>query len=161
MVIYTYKVFPMKKRTFPSGVSYLALLTWLTLWMCALPLFHVHPEADHRHDVPGHVHHGIAHTVFSSDLSCEYAASPENASPTLEVIGLSAHALNHPELGFILALFGDDPLGKRAPIDIASSAWQNEPNTSTVFSFSLSLVFPVGFFLSTSRSSRAPPFASI
>lgn len=40
--------------------------------MLAVPLFHVHPEADHRHGEAGHVHGGTIHTVFSLDLEGEY-----------------------------------------------------------------------------------------
>lgn len=45
---------------------------WASLWMLAAPLFHVHPEADHRHGEVGHVHGGTVHTVWSPDLDCEY-----------------------------------------------------------------------------------------
>jgi hypothetical protein len=41
--------------------------------MLMVPLFHVHPEADHRHGEAGHVHGGTAHTVWSPDLDCEFA----------------------------------------------------------------------------------------
>ena len=40
--------------------------------MLAAPLFHVHPEADHRHGEEGHVHGGTVHTVWSPDLDSEY-----------------------------------------------------------------------------------------
>lgn len=142
-------------------------LTWLTAWMLVVPLVHVHPEADHRHDAPGHIHHGIVHTVFSSDLSCEYVAlydvdSPGNASTSIDLIGPSAHALNHPEFGFSLALSEDYPFGKPAPIDTVSSTWQTEPEALTSSSVPiLPLASPPCLFLSTSLSSRAPPFSSI
>lgn len=41
--------------------------------MFMVPLFHVHPEADHRHGEAGHVHGGTIHTVWSPDLDCEFA----------------------------------------------------------------------------------------
>lgn len=40
--------------------------------MFAAPLFHVHPEADHRHGEVGHVHGGTVHLVWSRDLDCEF-----------------------------------------------------------------------------------------
>lgn len=40
--------------------------------MLMVPLFHVHPDADHRHGEAGHVHGGTAHTVWSPDLDCEF-----------------------------------------------------------------------------------------
>jgi hypothetical protein len=52
--------------------SRLMVLAWTSLWMLAVPLFHVHPEADHRHGEVGHVHGGTVHTVWSPDLDCEF-----------------------------------------------------------------------------------------
>ncbi len=49
-----------------------AVLTWVSLWMLAAPLFHIHPESDHHHGESGHVHGGIIHMVFSPDLADEY-----------------------------------------------------------------------------------------
>jgi hypothetical protein len=49
-----------------------AVVVWTSLWMLAAPLFHVHPEADHRHGEVGHVHGGTVHTVWSPDLDCEF-----------------------------------------------------------------------------------------
>lgn len=51
--------------------SRLAVLVWAALWMLAAPLFHVHPEADHRHGEVGHVHGGTVHMAWSPDLDCE------------------------------------------------------------------------------------------
>jgi hypothetical protein len=50
----------------------LMVLSWASVWMLAAPLFHVHPEADHRHGEVGHVHGGTVHTVWSPDLDCEF-----------------------------------------------------------------------------------------
>ena len=50
----------------------LAVLVWTALWMLAAPLFHVHPEADHRHGEVGHLHGGTVHTVWCPDLDCEF-----------------------------------------------------------------------------------------
>ena len=49
-----------------------AVVVWASLWMLAVPLFHVHPEADHRHGEIGHVHGGTVHMAWSSDLDCEF-----------------------------------------------------------------------------------------
>jgi hypothetical protein len=40
--------------------------------MLAAPLFHVHPEADHRHGEAEHVHDVIVHMVWSPDLESEF-----------------------------------------------------------------------------------------
>jgi hypothetical protein len=49
-----------------------AVLAWASLWMLVAPLFHIHPEADHRHGEIGHVHGGTIHTAWSPDLDCEF-----------------------------------------------------------------------------------------
>lgn len=51
--------------------SRVVVLTWASLWLLAVPLFHIHPEADHHHGEAGHVHGGTVHTVMSPDLDCE------------------------------------------------------------------------------------------
>jgi hypothetical protein len=50
----------------------LAAVLWLSIWVLMVPLFHVHPEADHRHGEAGHVHGGTVHTVWSPDLDGEF-----------------------------------------------------------------------------------------
>lgn len=62
----------MKQRYKALSWSRVAILAWASLWMLAAPLFHVHPEADHRHGEVGHVHGGTVHTVWSPDLDCEF-----------------------------------------------------------------------------------------
>ena len=52
--------------------SRLLVLVWVSIWMLMVPLFHVHPEADHRHGDASHAHGGTLHAVFSPDLECEY-----------------------------------------------------------------------------------------
>lgn len=49
-----------------------SVVTWASAWMLAVPLFHVHPEADHRHGEAGHIHGGTVHTVWSPDLDGEF-----------------------------------------------------------------------------------------
>jgi len=143
------------------------VLAWLTAWMLVVPLVHVHPEVDHGHGDVGHTHGGIAHTVFSPDLSCEYeahhdAVSPGDTAASFKAIGPSAHALNHPEFGFSLALSEDYPFGKPVQIDTVSSAWQTELEALTSsFVPILPLASPPCRFLSASLSPRAPPFPSI
>ncbi|RMH34130.1 MAG: hypothetical protein D6690_11285 [Nitrospirae bacterium] len=49
------------------------IVGWLALWMLAVPLVHVHPEADHRHGLPDHFHGGTYHTLLSSEPPCAFA----------------------------------------------------------------------------------------
>jgi hypothetical protein len=86
--------------------SRLIIPIWLAAWMLALPLVHVHPEADHQHGWASHVHGGLTHSVFSADLPCEYhAASPDHVP---HVAGHSAHEFDHPEIGFSLLTSSPD-----------------------------------------------------
>ncbi len=76
-----------------------AVLMWTSLWMLAVPLFHVHPEADHRHGEVGHVHGGTVHTVWSPDLDCEYG----NHGQAVGGYAQLAHVGDgHPEFGLSL-----------------------------------------------------------
>ncbi len=70
--------------------------------MLMVPLFHVHPEADHRHGEAGHVHGGTAHTVWSPDLDCEFA-SHENHEKAVSGSAQFAHSGDgHTEFGLSL-----------------------------------------------------------
>ncbi len=104
-----------------SRWSRVVVLTWLSVWMLAVPLFHVHPEADHLHGTAGHVHGGTVHTAWSGDLACEFD-SHEKAVPT--GIALDGHSSqaghDHPEFGFSLLNDSNDRksfklLGTQAP----------------------------------------------
>lgn len=74
--------------------------------MLAVPLFHVHPDADHRHGEAGHFHGGTVHTVLSRDLDCEFAGDEESYGAE---VGAEDHAAafirpahgwsEHPEFG--------------------------------------------------------------
>ncbi|MBX3236596.1 MAG: hypothetical protein KF814_10610 [Nitrospiraceae bacterium] len=84
-----------------SRLGRLALCIWVCVWMLLVPLFHVHPEADHHHGEAGHVHGGTVHTVWSGDLDCE---SDRYERPSPGVVTLSSDGSpswhEHPELGF-------------------------------------------------------------
>jgi hypothetical protein len=102
----------------PSG-SRVVVLVWASLWMLMVPLFHVHPDADHRHGDASHVHGGTVHTVFSPDLECEYTneahdpTCPEAEHRLFQARAHSGHAFNHPEIAFsLLTSPVDRPLPK-------------------------------------------------
>ncbi len=87
--------------------SYSAVLVWAALWMLMVPLFHVHPEADHRHGESGHVHGGTVHTVWSPDLDCEFT-NHENYKKTSGNSAQFSHSGDgHTEFG--LSLLTDSP----------------------------------------------------
>lgn len=83
--------------------SRVLVLPWLVAWVLILPLFHVHPEADHLHDKAGHVHGGTVHTVFSDGLPCEFSNHEGSASPQGIVSKhVSEAGHDHQEFGFSL-----------------------------------------------------------
>lgn len=134
-----------------------------------VPLFHVHPDVEHRHGDASHVHGGTVHTVFSPDLECEYTnevhdpTCPEAEHRLFQARAHSGHAFNHPEIEFsLLTGPADRPLPKPGmtvsglPV-IESTAIQEavavvslQPGSS-----------PAVLFLSTALPLRAPPSQSL
>src|SRR5438128_2704241 len=78
------------------------ICTWATIWLVAIPLYHVHPDANHHHNESGPHHGGIAHSIFSGDLDGEFGT--HTAAGGQEPGTLSAHSVclleDSPELGF-------------------------------------------------------------
>lgn len=147
-----------------------ALLAWLTAWMLAVPLVHVHPEADHHHGESDHVHGGLTHTVFSADLPCEHGSddggSGASAADTDEhspVVGQFAHAFDHPEVGFSFLISSPDrDTGKPALVSLV--LWDAEGaliRLPRAFAAAHTAESPTLVILSASLSTRAPPLPSI
>lgn len=79
----------------------LLLRGWAIVWMLAVPLFHVHPEADRHHGETGHVHGGTVHTVFSEDLDGEFGSHGTSGQAGRGMVSHSSTAgQEHGELGF-------------------------------------------------------------
>src|SRR4026207_1286770 len=109
----------MRQISDKSSCFRLLVLVWVSIWMLMVPLFHIHPEADHHHGYASHVHGGTVHTVFSPDLECEYTETihappcPEAAHQHLQARVHSGHASTHPEIEFsLLTAPIDRPLPK-------------------------------------------------
>lgn len=133
------------------------VVAWAMLWLIALPLVHVHPEADHDHGAAGHAHGGTAHTVFSPDLPCEYAA-PHGSSATITAITHAAHHLSHPEVGFVAAVAGDRSPGKAAcPDQTAQAGEVPSPRPTGAVHPALSVHFPRPPVVLAGAPPRAPP----
>lgn len=147
-----------------TGWSRVVILTWAALWMLAAPLVHIHPEADHRHGDPGHVHGGTIHTVFSPDLSCEFSnydhapiAATESRCP-LHLIAQPLHGAEHLEIDFVLAFSAKPQVGKGTALDLAAhSFYANQPPRHSVTSQPCPSPSPTNLFLTTNLTSRAPP----
>ncbi len=130
-----------------------------------VPFFHVHPEADHHHGDASHVHGGTVHTVFSSDLECEYAeivhdpTCPEAEHQHLQARVHSGHASNHAELDFSLLTVPVDRPQPKPGIIIAE--FPSDGSTTTDQAIVVAALQPDTppniVFLSTALPLRAPP----
>ena len=144
--------------------SRIVVLVWVSLWMLMVPLFHVHPEADHRHGDASHVHGGTVHTVFPQDLPGEFSfydhasvIHNESRCP-LHLIAQPHHGFEHFEIDVVLASSAEPQVGKGTALDVAAhsshappparlhAVWQPQPSPSLT-----------NIFLTTSLSTRAPP----
>lgn len=144
-------------------------LLWLVLGVLAIPLIHIHPEADHRHGNAGHEHGGMFHTVFSPDLPCEYAvhgqfASSQGRTPgSPNVVGQNAHLFNHFEIGYFLLTTSLDSVAEKPPTTYATyiavgGEFVRAP-CSTASTFGAH--WPTRVLLASDLSARAPPFQAI
>lgn len=134
--------------------------------MLAVPLVHIHPEADHRHGSLDHLHGSTVHAVFSPDLTCEFSlydhasvAGDESHCP-LHLLAQHPHGMDHLEIGLVLASSAEPQIGKGTALDVAAHAfhanpparphavWRPHPTPS-----------PTIVLLATSLLSRAPPLA--
>lgn len=135
-------------------------MIWLAAWMLAVPLVHVHPEADHQHGQASHFHGGITHSVFSADLPCEYQAVSPGHAPYFT--DQATHEFDHPEIGFSLLTSSPDRNGGKPVLHGAIFG-----GTTTVFvrpglkfiaaapaESAISVVLPICL------STRAPPSTS-
>jgi len=141
------------------------LRVWLTIWMLAVPLVHVHPEADHRHGALDHVHGGTVHSVFSSDLPCEFIAydhaslASGEAHCPLHLIAQPVHAFEHLEIDFVLASSTPTQAGKAVISDALVGSNESGPSRSPrSLAQAAPFAVPTFLVLAASLSSRAPPF---
>lgn len=155
----------MRLRHGNSSWFRVTVLMWASIWMLVVPLFHIHPEADHRHGDASHVHGGTVHTVFSTDLECEYKddvhdpTCPKAAHQHLQARAHPSHALNHPEIEFsLLTVPIDRPLPKpgitvaELPVVERATAQRAVVVASLQSGTSHTILF-----LSTALPLRAPP----
>ena len=87
----------MEPTSYRPSWSSAAVRIWIIVWILAVPLFHIHPDADHRHGQADHVHSGTVHTVFSPDLDGEFDIQKR---PPAGFSKHPAHAADYAELGF-------------------------------------------------------------
>ena len=159
----------MRLRHGNSSWFHVTVLMWASIWMLVVPLFHVHPEADHRHGDASHVHGGTIHTVFSPDLECEYTETvhdptcPKAVHQHLQARPHPGHALNHPEIEFsLLTVPIDRPLPKPGITVAGLPVVERTTAQRAVIVASLQPgASHTILFLSTALPLRAPPSQSI
>jgi hypothetical protein len=146
--------------------SRVVVRAWIIIWMLAVPLFHVHPEADHHHGEAGHIHGGTVHTVFSPDLDGEFghhqsttAAVEQQSANQFTLSGLHFHASDYTELGFS---FVSDSTDRTLPKPLVSSALIVEPPAQTPLAANPSVIQPLAHslpltLLTHDIPARAPP----
>jgi hypothetical protein len=146
-------------------VSFLRI--WLGVWIIGFPLIHVHPEADHGHGLPGHVHGGTFHSVVSPESPCVYADHFHHHElfSTGEPFGTAnssnhpPHGLEHPTIFFSAASASvDQEIGKPPVSHDAVAPLGVTADRPPVACFGGSSSIPTfnGPFLKTA-SPRAPP----
>ena len=98
----------MKKVGERLGWLRIAVLLWASLWMLAIPLFHVHPAVNHRHGGAVHAYGVTVHTVLSVDLDGEFddhhdVDPSEESASRLSLFDHHSHSWDqHPEIEFSL-----------------------------------------------------------
>lgn len=156
----------MKLFSCRESCSHIMLRAWIIIWMLAVPLFHVHPEADHHHGEAGHIHGGTVHTVFSPDLDGEFgnhlgttAAIEQPSANQFAVSWHPSHASDYTELGFS---FVSDSTDRTLPKPLVSSALIVEPSAHIPLAANPSVIQPLAHslpltLLTHDIPARAPP----
>ena len=150
----------------PQSLRARLLLLWLSMWMLAAPLVHVHPEADHRHGTPNHQHGGMVHTVFSKELTCEFSghdqalvASHEAHTP-FHLTAHPVHWLEHLEVDVVLGSSTEPQSGRGTPLDVAAHFAQPIERPINLFGRHVEPApRPIVLLLAATHPSRAPPAA--
>jgi hypothetical protein len=162
--------YPVNKRLTFLKVS---CKVWLILWVICLPLIHIHPEADHAHGMPGHVHGGTFHTDLTKSPICAYEdhrhhhdshsagklfGAPDSAAHPL-------HGIEHDTYSFSVLNSSIDPiLEGTASSSISAAAITRKLETpGTFFVARIDLFSPETrlLVLAYILSPRAPPFLSV
>jgi len=144
--------------------SRVMLFTWVSLWMIIMPWVHVHPEVEHSHGNPGHVHRAVMHTVFSSPLECEYPSEVDDFCPSgthqhVQFNGHHGHSFTHPEIEFALAASSATPTVSKIFLSPLALIEDLQPPAPIAISehASYSDVAPTLLCLATALPLRAPP----
>ena len=110
-----------------NGMTKTLLRAWLIVWVVTLPLVHIHPEADHAHGMPGHVHGGTYHSILLNTPICAYqdhqhhhdSFSPENTFG-------SSQSSSHPPHGFEHATYSFSVLNSSIDLESEKSEFLHD-----------------------------------
>lgn len=154
----------MRLKSGSSSAFRVVLLAWVSMWLLMLPLFHVHPEVEHNHGDPGHAHHAITHSVFSTPLECEFHEPAHNATYShgshheVQSIGHHGHTFNHPEVEFSLAASSYAPTVGKLLLALSYLFAEIPSHTVGICEDTTDrAIAPTIAFLSTALPLRAPP----
>ncbi|WNM63645.1 hypothetical protein [Candidatus Nitrospira neomarina] len=113
-----------------NEISNRVLKVWLILMVISLPLIHIHPEVDHAHGMPGHVHGGTYHTDLTDPPVCAYenhrhhhdTFSPGMPFGTSDSPSHPPHDLEHSTYSFSILSSSIDPILESMPSSSAHDA---------------------------------------
>jgi hypothetical protein len=154
-------------------MSHKYLKVWLILWVICLPLIHIHPEADHAHGMPGHVHGGTFHTDLTGSPICafeDHRHHHDSHSPG-KLFGIPdssthpLHGIEHDTYNFSVLNSSIDPIleeNTSSTISVAAVTPKLEtPGTFFVARINLFVPETRLLVLCCIPSPRAPPFISV
>jgi len=110
-----------------------------------LPLVHIHPDADHAHGMPGHVHGGTYHTILLNTPVSDHQDqeqhqhddffSPENAFGSSQFPSHPLHGFEEATYGFsVIKPFIDSALEKSVFPPVLVSIKNVDPLSAPVVS---------------------------
>jgi hypothetical protein len=145
-------------------MAWRSLPVWLSFWMLAVPLVHVHPDADHRHGTSDHLHGGTVHTVSSKDLTCEFSAydhrslTADESHYPFHFVAYPRHGLEHPEIESVLAASTESQSGKGTLLQVAALVFRLDDRLSGPVKWRTEAIpSPTMLLLATVYPPRAPP----
>ena len=145
------------------------LRVWLILWVVTLPLVHIHPDADHAHGMPGHVHGGTYHSIFITASAVahqdhqrqdhhDFSSHEDTRGPSLAPLH-PLHSVEDLTYGFSVLKPSIDPESEQSTLPHEGVVIANlEPLIiSSVFTLNYSPPTRPFSILFTSFPPRAPP----
>ena len=134
---------------------------WLTVWVLAAPVFHIHTlDVQENHFLSQVV---LVHTVFSPDLPGEYTSRSTVRGNRLseQPPTMSTHFLRYSKTE--IQLFNENDLKQKPRLPVALLEWDprlGQPPLSSMSQASFQHTTPLATLLTVSGPPRAPPSRS-